>query len=62
MSNTEIQNVIHDLALGKFIHLLVTKYRDEELTDGQLYKLYQTVFTSDWEEMINTGQSESLPF
>ena len=62
MNEADSQNVIHDIAYGKFIHLLVTKYRDVELTDGQIYKLYKTVFSSDLKDIIGTGASEDLPF
>lgn len=62
MNQSDVQSIAHDLAYGKFMHLLVTKYRDVELTDNQIYMLYQSVFTSDWEDMINNGSSESLPF
>ena len=62
MKESDVQNVVHDLAYGKFIHLLVTKYRDVELTDGQIFRLYQSVFSSDLKNIIDTGASEDLPF
>ena len=62
MTKEEITQIAHDLTFGKFLNQLIVKYKDIELTDGQLYTLYRNCDnSSDFEEIIKTGASELLP-
>lgn len=56
----DVKQVAHDLRFGKFLNLLLTDYKDKQLSDGQLYTLYQKCMDVDFEEIIGTGAAESL--
>ena len=57
----DVEQAAHDLRFGKFLNLLLTDYKDKQLSDGQLYALYQKCMDADFEEIIKTGAAESLP-
>ncbi|MDE6661985.1 MAG: hypothetical protein K2K46_01455 [Lachnospiraceae bacterium] len=62
MDDKELNQIAHDLAFGKFLHRLFLDYKDVNLSDGQLYTLYQECYNfADLEEMINNGSAERLP-
>lgn len=62
MNSETINQIAHELAYGKFLNCLITKYKDIELSDGQLYALYQQCFNiDDFEEIIKSGAAEELP-
>ena len=57
----DVQRVAHELLLGKFLKKLICDYNDVDLSDGQIYALYQQCDnSSDFEEIIKTGAAESL--
>lgn len=62
MSDEEKSQAIDYLVLAKLINRLVVDYKDQRLSDGQLYTLYQQCSNrEDFEEMINEGLAEPLP-
>ena len=56
----DVKQIARDLRFGKFLNLLLTDYKDKQLSDGQLYTLYQKCMDVDFEEIIKTGAAEFL--
>lgn len=58
----EINHRAQDLAYGKFLKKLIVDYKETELSDGQIYRLYQQCYNpEDFIEIIRTGSAEDLP-
>lgn len=56
------ERAIHEMVFGKFLKRLICDYKDVNLSDGQIYELYQQCSNyDDFEELINTGGAEQLP-
>ncbi len=62
MSDEQKAQAIDYLVLAKLINRLVVDYKNQRLSDGQLYSLYQQCSVrEDFKEMINDGSAEPLP-
>lgn len=62
MSDEEKTQAIDYLVLAKLINRLIVDYKDQKLSDGQLYSLYQQCSVrEDFEKMIMNGLAEPLP-
>ncbi len=62
MLQNNMDIVVHDIVLGKFLNRLLTEYKDIKLSDAQLCTLYRECDSSiDITEILNTGAAENLP-
>lgn len=65
MEEAEKYKIANEICLAKFIKKYTNEYNDVELTNGQLYTLYQQAMRHDEVEdivdIINNAAAEPLP-
>ena len=62
MNGLTPEQIAHEMAFAKFLKGLLIDYKDHDLSDGQLYRLYQLSFNEvDLAEIVRTGAAEELP-